>query len=40
MAGKLQKVKLIPNTKYKPSGTKSYVHLLRKYNFNPTQEGP
>ncbi|KAF2666098.1 aspartic proteinase precursor [Microthyrium microscopicum] len=28
------------NTHYKPSGPKSYVWLLRKYNFTPTLPGP
>ncbi len=36
----LTKIKVIRNTNYKPSGPKSYVHLLRKYRFNPTKEGP
>lgn len=34
------KIKLIANPAYKRNGTKSYVHLLRKYGFNPTLEGP
>src|SRR4051794_35065129 len=34
------KIKIIPNQHYKKSGTKSYVHLMRKYRFNPTREGP
>ncbi|PYH45740.1 pepsin-like aspartic protease [Aspergillus saccharolyticus JOP 1030-1] len=34
------KIRLIPNLNYKRSGTKSYVHLMRKYRFNPTKEGP
>ncbi len=36
----LTRINVIHNTKYKPSGPKSYVHLLRKYRFNPTKEGP
>ncbi|KAJ5892439.1 Aspergillopepsin-1 [Penicillium tannophilum] len=34
------KIKIIANPHYKKSGTKSYVHLMRKYRFNPTQPGP
>ncbi|PWY85608.1 acid protease [Aspergillus eucalypticola CBS 122712] len=34
------KIKLIPNLNYKRSGTKSYVHLIRKYRFQPTKPGP
>ncbi|KAL1966757.1 hypothetical protein VTN77DRAFT_3954 [Rasamsonia byssochlamydoides] len=34
------KIKLIANPAYKPNGTKSYVHALRKYGFNPTLPGP
>ena len=40
MASKLQRIKLVPNPKYKRSGPKSYVYLLRKYNFKPTMDGP
>ncbi|KAI9824639.1 MAG: hypothetical protein M1819_000840 [Sarea resinae] len=40
MASTLQKVKVITNPNYKRSGTKSYVHLMRKYGFNTTKEGP
>lgn len=40
MASKLQKIELVHNPKYKRSGPKSYVYLLRKYNFSPTKEGP
>lgn len=36
----LQRIERIHNAKYKPSGPKSYVYLLRKYNFCPTMEGP
>jgi hypothetical protein len=34
------KIKLIANPRYQKSGTKSYVHLMRKYGFHPTKEGP
>lgn len=34
------KIRLLANPKYQPSGTKSYVHLLRKWGFIPTKEGP
>ena len=40
MASTLQRVHAVPNKNYKPSGTKSYVSLLHKYKFNPTQKGP
>ncbi|GFF60157.1 putative aspergillopepsin A-like aspartic endopeptidase AFUA_2G15950 [Aspergillus lentulus] len=33
------KIKLLPNPHYRKSGTKSYVHLLRKYRFTPTKGG-
>ncbi|KAL4737930.1 putative aspartic endopeptidase [Aspergillus similis] len=33
------KIKLIPNPHYRKSGTKSYVHLMRKYRFTPTKGG-
>lgn len=36
----LTKIPLIANPSYEKSGTKSYVHLMRKYRFNPTKEGP
>lgn len=36
----LQRIKRVHNPNYKPSGPKSYVYLLRKYNFCPTMEGP
>lgn len=36
----LQRVKVIHNPNYKPSGIKSYVYLLKKFNFGPTTEGP
>ncbi|KAJ5606357.1 Aspergillopepsin-1 [Penicillium lagena] len=34
------KIKIIPNPQYQKSGTKSYVHLMRKYGFNATKDGP
>lgn len=34
------KVSLIVNPKYQRNGLKSYVHLIRKYGFNPTLAGP
>ena len=40
MAPNLQRVVRVPNPKYKPSGTKSYVYLLNKYAFTPTLDGP
>lgn len=40
MAAQLQRVYLIHNKKYERSGPKSYVSLLHKYKFTPTQEGP
>jgi len=36
----LQKIKLVPNKHYKRSGPKSYVYLLQKWGFEPTQPGP
>ncbi|KAJ2989993.1 hypothetical protein NUW58_g3176 [Xylaria curta] len=36
----LTKVRAIHNQNYKRSGIKSYVHLLRKYNIEPTKGGP
>jgi hypothetical protein len=36
----LSRVKLIHNPNYQRSGIKSYVYLLRKYNFIPTLDGP
>ncbi|OJI95785.1 hypothetical protein ASPVEDRAFT_119179 [Aspergillus versicolor CBS 583.65] len=33
------KIKLISNPRYQKSGTKSYVHLMRKYRFSPTKGG-
>ncbi|KAH8701918.1 putative aspartic endopeptidase [Talaromyces proteolyticus] len=34
------KLKLVLNPKYQRNGRKSYVHLLRKYRFDPTLPGP
>ncbi|KAJ5898906.1 acid protease [Penicillium taxi] len=34
------KLKIITNPQYQKSGTKSYVHLMRKYGFEPTLAGP
>lgn len=34
------RINLIPNPNYRKSGTKSYLHMMRKYNFHPTKEGP
>ncbi|KAJ5679647.1 Aspergillopepsin-1 [Penicillium macrosclerotiorum] len=34
------KIKLVSNPRYQKSGTKSYVHMMRKYGFHPTKEGP
>jgi hypothetical protein len=36
----LQRVVRVQNPSYKRSGLKSYVHLLNKYKFEPTLEGP
>ena len=36
----LHRIKVIRNPNYKPSGTKSYVSLLKKYRFTPTLDGP
>lgn len=36
----LQKIERVHNPKYQPSGPKSYVYLLHKYNFCPTMDGP
>ncbi|KAH2117602.1 hypothetical protein KXW75_004250, partial [Aspergillus fumigatus] len=33
------RIKLLPNPHYRKSGTKSYVHLMRKYRFTPTKGG-
>lgn len=34
------KIKIVANPRYQRSGTKSYVHMMRKYRFNPTKPGP
>ena len=34
------KIPIIPNPNYRRCGTKSYLHLMRKYRFNPTKPGP
>ncbi|KAJ5169692.1 uncharacterized protein N7500_002475 [Penicillium coprophilum] len=34
------KINLIANPHYQKSGTKSYLHAMRKYRFNPTKGGP
>ncbi|KAI0433549.1 eukaryotic aspartyl protease [Xylaria sp. FL1042] len=36
----LTKVRAVQNQNYKRHGTRSYVHLLHKYNFEPTRSGP
>jgi hypothetical protein len=36
----LQKIRLVPNKRYKRSGPKSYVYLLQKWGFEPTMPGP
>ncbi|KAI1110336.1 eukaryotic aspartyl protease [Nemania sp. NC0429] len=36
----LTKVKAVHNPNYRRHGTKSYVHLLHKYKFEPTKDGP
>lgn len=36
----LHKVKAIPNSNYKRHGTKSYVSVLNRFGFQPTQPGP
>jgi Eukaryotic aspartyl protease len=36
----LQRVNIIKNKAYKRSGPKSYVYLLQKWGFEPTQPGP
>jgi hypothetical protein len=36
----LSKVKVVLNKNYKRHGTKSYVHLMNKYGFEPTKPGP
>ncbi|CAG7919744.1 unnamed protein product [Penicillium olsonii] len=34
------RIKLKANTRYQKSGTKSYLHAMRKYRFSPTKGGP
>ena len=36
----LQRVNIVKNKAYKRSGPKSYVYLLQKWGFEPTQPGP
>ncbi|CZT41308.1 related to pepsin precursor [Rhynchosporium secalis] len=36
----LQKVSIVTNEKYEKDGLKSYVYLLQKWGFQPTQPGP
>lgn len=36
----LTRVRVIPNKKYRASGTKSYVYLLSKWGFEPSMPGP
>lgn len=36
----LSKIRVIRNSNYKASGPKSYVYLLQKWGFEPTQPGP
>ncbi|KAF7515186.1 hypothetical protein G7054_g14713 [Neopestalotiopsis clavispora] len=36
----LKKVKAVRNTNYKAQGTKSYVYLMNRFGFQPTQPGP
>ncbi|KAH6641679.1 aspartic peptidase domain-containing protein [Chaetomium tenue] len=36
----LHKIKAIPNSNYKRHGTKSYVSVLNRFGFQPTQPGP
>lgn len=36
----LRKVLAVPNQNYKAHGTKSYVYLINKFGFQPTQPGP
>lgn len=40
MPHSLTRVQRVHNPKYQPSGPKSYVFLLNKYNFAPTKPGP
>lgn len=36
----LSKIRVVRNSNYKASGPKSYVYLLQKWGFEPTQPGP
>lgn len=36
----LQKIKAVHNKKYQRHGTKSYVHLMNRFGFQPTKPGP
>ena len=36
----LKKIRALPNQNYKRHGTKSYVYLLNRFGFQPTQPGP
>ncbi|KAG4429571.1 hypothetical protein IFR05_014946 [Cadophora sp. M221] len=36
----LQKIKIVTNKKYQKNGLKSYVYLLQRWGFQPTQPGP
>lgn len=40
MSATSTRVKIVPNAQYRKSGTKSYVHAMRKYRFTPTKPGP
>lgn len=40
MSPGLQRIALARNTRYRRSGTKSYVSAMKKWGFNPTKEGP
>lgn len=34
------RVYLTPNPNYRKSGTKSYLHMMRRYRFDPTKDSP
>ena len=36
----MTRINLTANPNYQKSGTKSYLHAMRKYRFNPTKAGP
>lgn len=40
MASKVIRLPIVRNKNYKPSGLKSYVWLLHKYNISPKAAGP